>query len=253
MDGNRQSGNQAQCSRTVVVNAALSVALSSVNPIGAGAQPNTIYLGYGPQSLTYKPTVSGGKAPYSYNWSNGSTGSSLVVTAAGSYSVSITDALGCVQSTSVVSVNMVDVRCGNKNDKVAICHKTGSDKNPWNQICVDENAVAAHLAKGSVLGQCATTPGARVAAEELPALTLKLLSNPVENNLLRARVSGAAGQSLTVELLDLRGYSIRQQSWDSATADQLIEWDMAPRSAGLYLLRAISNGQQTGVKVVKAE
>ncbi|QJW90214.1 hypothetical protein HNV11_12930 [Spirosoma taeanense] len=248
-----QSGNQSQCSGTVVINASLSATLPSVNPIGAGAEPNTIYVGYGPQSLAYKPTVSGGTAPYSYKWSNGSTGSSLVVTVAGDYSVTITDARGCVQSTSVVSVKMVDVRCGSKNDKVIICQKTGSDKNPWNQLCVDENAVAAHLAKGDKLGQCGTVPGGRVAAEEQPELSIQLMANPLEGGQLRARVLGAGGQRLTVELVDMRGHAVQQQSWEQAAGEQWVDWTIDAQPSGLYVLRAVSNGRQQSIKVLKKE
>jgi hypothetical protein len=41
-----------------------------------------------------------------------------------------------------------------KEHKVAICHKTGSESNPWVQIEVSENAKEAHLANGDIEGNC---------------------------------------------------------------------------------------------------
>ena len=49
-------------------------------------------------SISVNPT--GGTAPYTYVWSDGSTGSSIVVTVAGTYGVDIIDANNCAQSFS---------------------------------------------------------------------------------------------------------------------------------------------------------
>lgn len=46
--------------------------------------------------------VTGGTAPYSISWSNGSTGTSATNLAAGSYTAVVTDANGCVDSVSVL-------------------------------------------------------------------------------------------------------------------------------------------------------
>jgi len=46
-----------------------------------------------------------------------------------------------------VTVSVIDVRCGDKKDKVFVCHK---DK----MICISPNAVPAHLAHGDKLGNC---------------------------------------------------------------------------------------------------
>lgn len=234
----------------VTVNSTLTLAVAPVNPIGAGAQPNTIYTGYGPQSLTLQATTTGGTAPYSYLWTGGSTASSLVVTGAGIYTVTVTDAVGCQSSVSV-TIRVVDVRCGNKNDKVAICHQTNSTTHPWEQICVSANAVPAQLANGSLLGQCAPTSGGRVAAEEVAGLSITLLANPIETSKVRARVLGATGQPLTVELIDLRGQRVRQQVWQQADTEHLIEWSLSAQPGGEYLLRAVSNDQQKTAKVIK--
>ncbi len=84
-------------------------------------------------------------------------------------------------------------------------------------------------------------------------LTVTLQANPLENGQLRAIVRGAGGQPLTVQLHDLRGYVIRQQAWAQADGDQLIDWPMSTHPTGMYLLGAVSNGQQHTVKVLKVD
>ncbi len=49
-----------------------------------------------------QPQLSGGTAPYSYQWSNGSTAAKLEVSTSGSYSLTLTDANGCSLSKNYV-------------------------------------------------------------------------------------------------------------------------------------------------------
>ena len=41
-----------------------------------------------------------------------------------------------------------------KEHKVVVCHRTGSDSNPWVQIEVSENALNPHLEHGDIQGNC---------------------------------------------------------------------------------------------------
>ncbi len=109
-----------------------------------------------------------------------------------------------------------------------------------------------------------TAPGARVPAHavavpevaEVP-LSIRVTPNPVVSGALRAVVTGAAGQALTVELMDLRGRVVRQQTWPVADAEQLVEWDIAEQPVEVYLLRAVSQPasgitQSQTLKIIKS-
>ncbi|GEO04141.1 hypothetical protein AAE02nite_18050 [Adhaeribacter aerolatus] len=57
-------------------------------------------------------TVSGGTAPYTYQWSNGLTSQDVAVAAPGTYTVTLTDAKGCVARAAVT--------VGRKNDPIKL-------------------------------------------------------------------------------------------------------------------------------------
>ena len=54
-------------------------------------------------------SASGGTAPYAYHWSNGSTMSTITGLTPGTYGLTVTDFLGCTNSTSVAIVPQSDV------------------------------------------------------------------------------------------------------------------------------------------------
>jgi hypothetical protein len=56
---------------------------------------------YGNPSGSIDLSVSGGTGPYMYSWSNGSTTQDISNLAGGSYTVTVTDVLGCTSSTSI--------------------------------------------------------------------------------------------------------------------------------------------------------
>jgi uncharacterized protein len=102
-------------------------------------------LGYPDSACTTltASNASGGVAPYTYMWSTGSPIPTTTVcpTSNTTYYVTLTDQLGCsvVDSTRVC---VIDVRCGNNNEKITLCH---SVDDPGVTICVALNAAKAHI------------------------------------------------------------------------------------------------------------
>jgi autotransporter-associated beta strand protein len=140
-------GNVNTATITVTVNAPVSANIRDVYAMNPAVDAkNTIYIGYGPTALTISVNASGGTTPYTYQWNNGATSQSISVSAAGIYSVTVTDSKGCSTTADIV-MNVLDVRCGNNNDKVMICHNN-------NAICVASAAVQDHLNHGDHLGGC---------------------------------------------------------------------------------------------------
>ncbi|OGX80787.1 beta strand repeat-containing protein [Hymenobacter coccineus] len=156
-------GNTASQTATVTVMGTVPTPTIAVKPASAvytGGVATNLYLGYGPQSATLAAT--GG---VSYRWApatglSSSTAANPVftATAAGTftYTVTATSASGCT-GTATVTLTVTDVRCGNKNDKVTVCHK-------GNALCVSSGDVADYLAHGDQLGNCSAKGGKATAA-----------------------------------------------------------------------------------------
>jgi hypothetical protein len=87
-------------STTVVINPLPDVVVSA-------SGPTTFCLG---GSVTLTASASG-TGPFSYTWSNGATSQSITVGAAGSYSVTVTDANGCSKSSDATTVITLQCAC----------------------------------------------------------------------------------------------------------------------------------------------
>lgn len=107
-------GCTASTSVNITEPAVLSVSTSSTNVLCNGGATGSIDL-----------SVAGGTVGYSYLWNTGATSQDLNGVAAGTYSVTVTDARGCTASTSVtiteppvlaLSTTQVNVTCKGDND-----------------------------------------------------------------------------------------------------------------------------------------
>ena len=153
--GSSAYGGQVGLLTAFLIDCSINVTIPDAITLSNGVHPNTVYIGYMPASdLTLMAQPSGDTARYSYLWSNGETTQSVTVSpfVSTTYSVTITDASGCSKTASKL-VNVMDIRCGNKLDKVLICQLPGKSSNDHAQ-CVSVSAVSTQLNKGAYLGNC---------------------------------------------------------------------------------------------------
>ena len=141
------------------------------------------------------------------------------------FTATITDAYGCV-TTCTTTVHAEDARCFAGNSgvaKVTICHKTGSATNPCVKICVDESAVASHLAHGDFLGNCTpnclppvyttglgtVTTDAMAEAAPINDFHVHAYPNPTENQ-FTIQVDGGSNEKVLVVVYDAVGRMVKK-------------------------------------------
>lgn len=221
--------NQTTVSNTVTINEVLDANIADVYAINSGHEKNTLYIGYGPSSFTIKATLNGGKAPYTYNWSNGQLSESIIVNSVGTYTVIITDALGC-QTSSSIDINVINVQCGNSGNKVMVCHN-GQD------LCISSNAVQAHLNHGDKLGSCNNTPASSLFENVV------VFPNPVETVVNVKLDKVYDGAELTV-------YNILARKVKSEPlVSTMQQMNLGNLNRGVYLLH-IKNGKHYTIKAI---
>jgi parallel beta-helix repeat protein len=204
------------------------ITVSRTNNTYTGANTEKIiFLGYGAQSLKLTANSNAANTTYSWSPSNFLSNTSGAVTnytpnasAAGSNTISVTatNSAGCTQTVSVV-IKVIDVRCGNKNDKVSICKvkpdnsgKNGKgDKSKTD--CIDEHAVDEHLRDGDYLGACVVSN-----AREMNAIAIdnnKLLSTQQQK-----MMSVSAGSIIKLSPVPNKGvFNVQLENYKAGAAE----------------------------------
>lgn len=226
------NGNTNTATQTVTINPAVMVGSISVTP------STTIYQNYGQQSVSLNVMPVGGTKPYYFSWSNSATSNTITVapSATTTYTVTVTDAVGCSQTLSE-TITVVPTACGNNNDKMLVCHN-------GNTLCVSANAVAAHLGHGDYLGACNTSNkggGQQEEAEqgvmqEMTASNIEIYPNPT-TGVLYVRLPEMGATSVTV--MDITGKTIAQQQVKGGV-QQMLQFDLSGQAKGVYMIKLVS-------------
>jgi hypothetical protein len=226
----------------------INVTIPDAFALPQGVLPNTVYPAYAPaSSLTLAASVTGGTAPYSYNWTNDATTATTTVSpmAATNYSVTVEDQNGCI-GTASKTVNVVDVSSGKKGDKIYVCHKG------WNTLSIGVSGVADHLGHGDMLGSCTeaarSVTGRKTGVEEnAGSLAVLALPNP-STGYFDLRISGKAGNNVQVRVFDLLGRIVETRS--SLKANQTIRFGAA-YNTGIYMVEIVQGSEKQTVRLVK--
>lgn len=249
-------------------------------PIVNGGKDQIIYLGYGIQKATLTATAN---EAVSYLWSTNQTTASITVSPIITtiYKVTATNKYDCKANDDVIVI-VTDVRCckdkdGNKdkkdkdndNDKckVMLCH-VGKDSS--HTICVNQNAVAAHLAHGDYLGKCDTNVfylgnsgvslkkaiDSNKEQEQQPQIfgnvlvsniTLENFPNPAQN-MVTVKFNVPKNETIIIEILDLTGRHVTTLFEQIIEQDKTYFLDIQIQNFlnGIYLLR-LSDSQRSYV------
>ena len=201
--------------------------------VNAGAN-QMVFDGYSPQDCTtLTANVTGGTPSYRVMWStNDSTKTINVCPKTNTvYNILVADAYGCTAYDNV-KVCVQNVVCGSycsfatitingkkttklvKGKKIRICHKGSS-------ICVNDNAVAAHLAHGDYLGTC----NANTCNEESLTRTSQNVESTVAEGLIQSE------------------FMTRIYPNPASTSSSVILNVEAPQNTNVYALMYNVNGQ----------
>jgi uncharacterized delta-60 repeat protein len=219
--------------------------------LSQGVSANTVYPGYSPASTITLIAQPNGSGPYTYQWSTGATTQSIVVSPGTetTYYVTVTNASGCfVQMSKTVKV--IDVRCGNKGDKVLIC-KVALGNGNTQTLCLSPSAVPSHLATGSYLGSCQNSNKSSlqqaVSIEKLEEDPLKLtVQNNPSRTVFTLVIQGKTSAPVYLRIHNSDGKNIESKIVTNGSTE--IGADYKP---GIYFLEAYQGQEKSVLKLVK--
>jgi hypothetical protein len=230
----------------------------TVTPIGGtSVEPgrNTIYLGYGPQSIRLEAS---GDPTFTYSWAfvpglSDLSGASTVFTprAPGTYELTVTSTNkdGCTRTTTI-RVVVLDVRCGFifLRNKVLVCHN-------GRPTCVSEALVAEHLKHGDTLGECQRSAAAGlVAGEEVAAkeaLALTATPNPTSDQTWLDFTLTQSG-TYRLEVMNMQGKVVGVVAEGTGEAGENFshKFSKGRLAAGVYIIRLTSGKQNQFTRII---
>jgi hypothetical protein len=167
--------------------------------------------------------------------------------------VTVTDAGGCT-ATDCFNIHAEDVRCFSCSGcpkKVKICHHTNSTTNPLVQICVDKNAVHAHLVNnpGDYLGLCA----ARVDnAAYSDAMEMFVYPNPAQNQ-VTVEFNSLSDAAYLLSVFDITGRVVLSNTGSALEGSNAVVLPINNISRGVYNIRLTVGDESSSVRLVVTE
>ena len=158
---NSFGSNSYTCTNCITVSAAPSVTLSATAPLCNGGTNGSV-----------ASAVTGGNSPYTYVWASGQTAASLSNVGAGSYSVTVTDAQGCVKTASTtvsapsalaVSGTVTNVSCsGGNNGSITASATGGTGSKTYSWSNGINGATISNVAAGTYTVQVSDVNGCSI-------------------------------------------------------------------------------------------
>ena len=170
-------------------------------------------------------------------------------TVAGTYNYTVTgtNEFGCTAASSV-TLQVIDARCGNNNNKVLICKK-GKDQ------CVAAPSVHAHLANGSSLGSCEIglplMPGCEMVKQVFEKTVLGVYPNPA-NSASRVVIHASKSEKYKLSIYDMKGRMIKLIGRGELQANRSIVHNLQASNfaKGTYVIKLVTDSEVLVEKII---
>ncbi len=245
--------------------------------------PNTAAFCTG-QSTVLTASASASTSPYSYQWKQGSatvgtSAATLTVNAGGTYSVSATDAAGCSSPivsatvtqrsapTATVTASAPGFTIGGSvtltaSESLGLSYQWLRDGQPISGATLSvytatQPGTYAVTLSGS---ECSTTSSALTISlitameESLSGIDFEMSASPNPTpGIIEIRLKNQRSQPVLVMLImhDLTGRRVYQQPIKLSNGSHTQHIDLSQYPAGLYLLNATTDQQQTSLRLVR--
>lgn len=268
------SGNTS--SKTAIVNVVGDIPTISINDFNAvqTQKKNTIFLGFGPQSINLSTVTSGGSG-FTYEWTTSSgemvsneANPTISPEVSTTYNVTVTNSNGCTASTSIY-VCVIDARAfdnkGRYKGKVVVCHHTSGKKGTKHvEISISSSAVMTHLTKHGVGTDHADSLGG-CNAVCVNNYSSKSIVNTVQETSISENISvypvpsrgvfdiRLTNVSLRTDFLlfDTNGKLIERKTISAEnSSDNIITIGNYNLSSGIYLLKVINQNESYNRKII---
>jgi hypothetical protein len=277
-------GNSATCTQTLTAEATPVVATASADVVVFPQIADSA-------CATISVTASGGCPGYTYQWSNGFTGTSQVVcpTVTTTYYVTVTDAQNCSDVDSV-TVCAIDLTCtagtnngqggtgqggngstnGNGMVHIYVCHIPPGNPNNAMTKCLPIPAVLSHLQQGhggDHLGPCGSLPtrpctgsgNAKMAAQPAAGsdvesvVSMNVFPNPTNGDLtVEVKCVNCSDEgSYKLKVTDIYGKQFMASELNVALGEGKTKVDLSKLSAGVYMVTVETGSQRIVERVVK--
>jgi hypothetical protein len=155
----------------------------------------------------------------------------------------VTDANQCSASAQK-TISVVDVRCGEKADKVLICKLPPGHSSNNSTLCISANAVPEQLKNGSTLGAC---KGCALPKED--QLIVEISPNPTSNEFtIRVQIQDESlTQKIIISVFNLSGQKIEEKQ---ITSGQIIKMGSTYKE-GVYMVIVRNEKESKMVKLIK--
>ena len=160
------------------------------------------------------------------------------------------DKYGCTATLLTKTIEVVDVRCGPKKDKVTVCVM---QKGVPSTSCVTANSVQGYLDAGGYLGSCViyTTGNIRqtplISEPVSENLAVVVLPNPTTSS-FRLDIKSIQGKEVSIRILNTLGTVVETRKVTGGGNTLQLGANYRP---GTYYAEVVQDGQRVTRKLVK--